>query len=209
MQPGLRRISMCGCIKWFLIVLTIISLTSCWLPEKFDAKVSVNKDGSYVFVYDGILTFALALAAASKGELSAKDEAELQRETEKMKKEPGFKRAEYLGKGRYKVLFEKVGRSGEPYHFLSKETKLFSVIPQGDGSLLISGIKLTQKDIQELNSIGAVVDGTLSVSLERGIKVVKHNAPSVPKLFGTFGSFQWQIKSPNDPTPEMIVRPNI
>lgn len=203
----MQRISTCGWIKWFLIILIMVSLTSCWLPEKFDAKVSINKDGSYVFVYDGILTFALALAAASQGELSAKDEAELQREAEKIKKEPGFKRAEYLGKGRYKVFFEKVGRSGEPYHFLSQEIKLFSVIPQGDGSLLISGIKLTQKDIQELKSIGAVVEGTLSVSVESGIKVVKHNAPSEPKLFGTFGSYQWHIKSPNDPTPEMIVRP--
>jgi hypothetical protein len=92
-------------------------LTSCWIPENFDTKIAINKDGSYTFTYDGTLTFGMALAAAQKGGLSASDEAEFRKEGEKLRREPGFKKVDYQGKGRYKVLFEKAGNRGEPFYF--------------------------------------------------------------------------------------------
>ena len=70
-------------ILGIVLVLSLI-LSSCWIPENFEAKVVVNKDGSYTFTYDGTLTFGLALAAAKEGSLSASDEAELQKEAAKM-----------------------------------------------------------------------------------------------------------------------------
>ena len=44
----------------------LLALTACWIPENFDTKITINKDGSYLFVYDGTLTFGLALAAAQQ-----------------------------------------------------------------------------------------------------------------------------------------------
>ena len=38
----------------FLFIIAV--LTACWIPEKFNAKITVDKDGSYTFVYDGIIT---------------------------------------------------------------------------------------------------------------------------------------------------------
>ena len=82
--------------KLLFYVLMFALLSGCWIPEQFDAKVVFNKDGSYTFTYDGTLTFALALAAAQKGELSAKDEAAFKQEAVKLAREPGFKKVEYL-----------------------------------------------------------------------------------------------------------------
>ena len=82
--------------KLLIYILILALLSGCWIPEQFDAKVVFNKDGSYTFYYDGTLTFALALAAAQKGNLSAKDEASFKQEAVKLAREPGFKKVEYL-----------------------------------------------------------------------------------------------------------------
>src|SRR5216683_5636888 len=101
-----------------LILTACVSMSGCWIPENFDAKVTLNKDGSCTFTYDGTLAFALAVAAAKDRALSANDEAQLAREAEGLRREPGFRSVEYQGKGRYKVLFEKSGKPGEPIDFL-------------------------------------------------------------------------------------------
>jgi len=197
-------------IRAFSLIITFgmaLLLAGCWIPENFEADITVNKDGSYSFTYDGTLTFALALAAAKEGSLSQKDEAEFEKEAEKIRKEPGFKKVEYLGKGRYKVLVEKSGKAGERYYFLSSEMKIFSIKPQEDGSIVITAAKFSKKDLSELKSIGAKVNGTLTVSVKKGVKVIKHNAQGEPKLLGLFGGYSWEIKSA-EAEPFIVVQPS-
>ena len=55
----------------------IVIVEGCWIPEKFTARIVVHEDGIYTYTYDGILTFALALAAAKEGKLTPNDEAVL------------------------------------------------------------------------------------------------------------------------------------
>ena len=194
----------------FSLIITLgiaLLLSGCWIPENFKANITVNKDGSYTFTYDGTLTFALALAAAKEGSLSKKDEADFEKEAEKIRKEPGFKKVEYIGKGRYKVFVEKSGKAGERYYFLSSEMEIFAVKPQQDGSIEITAAQFRNEDLNKLKSIGAKVNGTLTVSVEKGVKVVKHNAQSEPKLFGLFGGYEWEFKSV-DAKPFIVVQPS-
>jgi len=178
-------------------------LTGCFVPENFKANVAVNNDGSYTFTYDGILAFAPALEAAKKGSLSQKDEAGLKQEAEKIRKQPDIKKVEYLGKGRYKVFAEKSGKYGEKYSFI----KIFSVTPQEDGTIKITVAKLNKRDLNMLKVIGANVNGTLTVSVEKGVKVIKDNAQSKPKMFGLFGDYEWEIDSLEN-SPFIIVQPS-
>jgi len=90
---------------------------------------------------------------------------------------------------------------------LSKEQKIFAVLPQKDGTVSISAIRPDKKAIQELSSIGAKINGTLTVSVANGVKVLKHNAQSQPSMFGLFGGYKWQIKSP-DENPFIVVQPS-
>ena len=193
--------------RLLIVSILLFVLAACWIPENFDTKITINRDGSYTFTYDGTLTFAPALAAAQKGSLSAKDEAELQKQAEKLRREPGYKKVDYQGKGRYRVLVEKAGNRGEPFYFVSREMKIFAVLPQADRTVTVTAVRPSQKDIQQLNSIGAKIEGTLSVSVANGVQVVRHNADSVPTFFGLFGAYKWQIKSPNA-DPVIVVKPS-
>lgn len=193
-------------MKWFAFAVGAISLlTACLIPEKFEAKIDIKSDGSYSFIYDGTLALGIALDAVEKGRLDAKTEADLQKMTVDLKKDPTFKKVEYVGKARYKVLVEKQGKAGEAYHFISRESKIVSITPQKDGTVEISAMKLDKKLIDQLAALGSKIDGSLSVSLSSGVKVVSHNASSEPSLFGMLGSYKWSIKSP-DQVPSMVVK---
>lgn len=198
----LKKIASC-----FVSLVLLVALMGCFIPEQFDAKVMVNKDGSYTMAYDGTLTFVMALAAGKKGELNANDEEMLKREGAQLARQPGFKKVEYLGNGRYKVLFEKSGKPGEPLYFLNREMKFFAIAPQRDGTLSVSAILPDKKTMQSFGSLGAKMDGTLTVSVASGAKVIKHNAQSQPTLFGLVGSYKWKIKSP-DENPYIVIQPN-
>jgi hypothetical protein len=189
--------------RLLIVSILLVALSGCWIPENFDAKVTLNKDGSYTFIYDGTLAFALAVAAAKDRALSANDEAQLRREAETLRREPGIKSVEYQGKGRYKVLFEKSGKPGEPLDFLG----ICSIRRQPDGTVAISGARPSRKDLEELNRLGANIDGQLSVSVPFRSTVVRHNAQSEPSFWGLFGAYKWEIKSPGA-NPVIIVRPS-
>lgn len=189
-----------------VVIASVLALSSCWIPENFDAKIAINKDGSYTFTYDGILTFALALAAARHGALSVQVENDLQKEAVKLNQEPGFKRVEYQGKGRFKVLVERSAKPGEPLYFVSRELQIFAVVPQQDRTITISAVRPKAEDLRQLNAIGAKTDGTLSVSVANGVRVLKHNAESEPSFFGLFGAYKWRINSPAA-DPIIIVQP--
>lgn len=192
--------------KFFAILsMPLILLTGCLIPEKFDATISIAKDGSYKFRYDGTLAYALALEAVNKNALAAKDEEGLKKLTEEFTKDKQFTKVEYLGKARYQVVVEKEGKPNEPYYFLSKDSKLISIIPQKDGTIAISAVKLDAKSIATLKAIGSKIEGTLSVTLGNGVKVISQNATTEPSLFGLMGAYKWQIKSP-DVLPSMVVK---
>ena len=190
----------------FALFILLAFMSGCYFPEQFDAKVIINKDGSYTFTYDGTLSNMLVLAAAKDKALSVKDEEELKKETASFTGTPGFKKAEYQGKGRYKVLFEKTCKKGEPLYFFSKEMNYISIVPQKDGTISVNSFRPSAKDIAEFKSIGAKVDGKLFVKPARGIKVVQSNAQTKPKFFGLIGGYSWQIKSPEEPA-SIVLKP--
>jgi hypothetical protein len=196
----------CSTRLWIVSILTL-ALAGCWIPEIFDTRITINKEGIYTFTYDGALTYGLALAAAQQGGLSAKDESDFQKEGETLRREPGFKKVEYQGKGRYKGLFEKAGNRGERFYFLSEELKFFAILPQADRTVTVTAVRPSREDMAQLNSIGAKIEGTLSVSVANGVQVVRHNAESEPMFFGLFGAYKWQIKSSNA-DPLIVVKPS-
>lgn len=189
----------------FAVVGLLSVLGGCYVPEEFTATVTINKDGSYTYAFEGTVAHGLAAMAAKTPGLTQKEEQALKDETPKLKT-GDVRRVEYVGKGRYETLIEHVGARNVPSYFPSQESLLFGIEPQGDGTIRFFAHRPTAKNFQDLQQAGLKLDGTIVVKLQNGVTVITQNADSQPSLFGLMGSYKWRINGPGA-TPEMIVRP--
>jgi len=184
-----------------MVIVMLISLSACFLPEDFDASITVRHDGSYTFKYEGNLVHALALSSIKEGKFAKKDEAELKQYAKEMVNQPGFKKVNYIGNARYKVLVDQSGKAGEDYYFTAKDMSIFSILTQTDTTMAIKALKLNANDLKMLKDLDFDIVGTLTVSVEKGVKVLEHNADKV-----SAGIYQWRIKNPEE-APRIIVKP--
>lgn len=184
------------------LLATATLLTGCLVPEKFAAKADIHPDGSYSFSYNGTVVHGMAaMQIAKTGKLTAKDETGLDREAEKMKRNPDVKSVSYKGNGRYELVLDATRKKGQPLNMLN----IASVRTDKDGIITISSAEIKEKDKKELSQLGIKVDGTLEISVPKNAEIISHNATSTPKFFGLVGTYSWKIGSV-DQRPLMKIR---
>lgn len=167
-------------------------LAGCLVPEKFAAKASFQSDGSYTFSYIGTAIHGLAaMQIAQTGKLSAKDDASLDREVAKMKRNADVKSVSYKGNGRYDLALEAKRKKGQPLDLLG----IVSVRTGKDGIVTISSAEINEKGKKDLSQLGIKVDGTLEVTVPKNAEILSHNATNTPTFFGLIGTYSWKIGS--------------
>ncbi len=173
-------------------------------PERFQAKVAVWADGSYSYRYDGVLVFVPALIEAHRsGHLCERLDVQLAEATAKLLQE-GFRRADYLGRGRYFVTLELTKTKAQPSYFPSREMSVFNVRPRPDGSIAISGSRPDPSAPCQLLGTDAQIEGELIVTLDRQVRVLTHNAQNIMHTKALSTDYIWRIKSP-DADPLIVV----
>jgi hypothetical protein len=178
-------------------------LVSCFVPEKFTARLEINNDGSYSFTYDGILTYVLAKAALMQGPLSEEDKEEIKEIGNKFKEEPGFKKATYIGKGQYEVLYEKTGKDSESFYFLDKDYCFFSIEFSKGDSIEVSGFQLDKESLANMEQLNLKVDGDFEILTNAN--VVKHNSKMKVNKIKDKYCYKWKVKSNLEPAPYMLL----
>ncbi|GBU15549.1 hypothetical protein AwPolaro_09270 [Polaromonas sp.] len=180
-------------IRLAAAAVTVLSLTACLVPEKFETSINFKPDGSYTYKYDGTAVNFLAAAAIQKnGSLPEKDEADLKRETEKEATAPGVKKMTYTGEGRFNVVIEQDLKPGQQGTTL----KIFTVTQGKDGVFVVAVPTIKEKDRDQLRALGIKVDGKAAVFLPSNAKVLTHNASGTPGLFSK--SYSWRIGALDD-----------
>jgi len=183
-----------------LIGALVLLLSGCFWPEKFDATIDIDKDRRFTFVYDGILAFAPAVAESQKsGGLSRKDDQQIAQIEGELRKDSGFKSVIYVGDGRFKVRYERQGIVDRTVHIFGDSMRLVTLSPSGEG-VAIEGIRLSDRDRQQLQEIGMGFDGTLRVN--SGLQVVQDNANSGPTM--GFGSHAWKLNWDTQEVPRLV-----
>ena len=176
---------------WLISAIMIFVFTGCFVPEKFNASIDVNKDGSYTMTYDGTMVNIFTLGR----KLSPKDEIGLKEDAVEIGKDPEVKHIEYMGRGRYKLSQEVHKKAGQRGYLFEEEIKVINVIPRKDGSIRIFVDNMKPKEIQKLKSYGMKIDGKLVISVPKGMKITGSNADRTPSVFGLFGDYEWDINS--------------
>ena len=178
--------------KWFFhasILMALMTLTGCFVPEKFDSFVEFHSDGSYRFTYQGTLVHALAAEQIKKmGHLSPGDENLMRQTVGEIKKDACVKDAAYEGDAHFRIRYVCDLQKGQPFSLFGG---IITIQTGKDGTILIDGKKMTENDRRQLLNLGIKVDGTFTVNLPAGAKVLSQNADSTP-TFG-FGGYSWKI----------------
>lgn len=175
----------------FSAAMLLAGLLGCLVPEKFEAAIDVRPDGSYSYKYAGTAIHALAAAQLAKtGKLTDKDEAQLKSDADKATRQGhGFRKLDYLGRGKYNVQVEEERKLGQQIESL----KILSVTKEKDGAIVIAGQVLKPKDQSELATLGVKIDGSLAVRLPANAKVLETNATGTPGLLSK--AYSWKIGS--------------
>jgi len=192
-------------IKLLLPVCTILLLTSCYVPETFTSNIEISKNNDYKIDYNGILTHALAKAEfVQTGKFSKKTEDALEKEEKKLLKEKIIKKCKYIGNAQFNIYAQSEGKLIKSFRFLGGDSTFVTITPLPKNQIEVTGKKISNKEINELKSMGIKIDGTINLKTQG--KVLKHNASSEPKFGGFLGAYTWKIKSPSDPAPYMLIQ---
>jgi hypothetical protein len=185
-------------IRFLICLALFFSLAGCLIPEKFDASVNVNPDGSYRYAYDGTAVLPLAAARIREtGSLSGRDEERLKQDADKVgaSRIPGLQKFTYLGRGQYGISIDRQLQIGQRADLMD----VVAVTRSKDGVITIAPVATQPKDREELRKLGITVQGTVAVTLPQNARVIFQNADSTPGSLAWIGlgskAYTWHIGS--------------
>jgi hypothetical protein len=181
-------------LRCIAAAVVISALAGCLVPEKFEATLAFNPNGSYDYKYQGTAISMLELVATKEGKWSRQDELKFKLEREKfLQKNPGWKKFNSLGEGRYDILIEQDMKPGENVNDL----KFFRVDwAKNDQLGTVTAHQMKKEEAQEFKKLNIKINGVLNVTLPPGARVLKHNASSTPGMWSK--SYSWTIGSIDD-----------
>jgi len=119
-------------------------LLGCFIPEKFDATLEIDKDRNYQFSYDGTIVFAPSLSQIKEnGSLTAGEEVAVAQGAAELRRTPGVISALYAGRGRFRIQYKEAGAVA-PGKTLFMDLGKFEADPSG--GIRISGPAVNPAD---------------------------------------------------------------
>lgn len=199
-SPALRRVT---ASIFGLAVLLLLS--GCYLPDRFQLSMNIDKGGKYAFIYEGDLVAFNFLRKIGQGEVRADDADEIAVYEQDLKRDSGFEEVTYLGQARYRVKYKRQSNILERGSFsFVRRNAPFMVIKRGeDGLVRIEGDKPNKQYRDELVDKGFDTRGV--VRLWTNARVLDHNAQQV--IQGNPTQYVWDIQSIQQPTPKLTLVP--
>lgn len=179
-------------------------LSGCWVPERYMARIKIERDGSYKASIEGTAVHPDAWRAVKRLEAEAragklkpeelkKAQAEalapLLKDLEALKGDKRIDSVNSIGDGRVRFSFSGVWTIDRKLLISSELTTPLDYAVGTDGSL-----RLRVKDAvegAEARGLGISTEGSLTVALAEGVEVLEHNAQKAPSSY--LGSYRWSI----------------
>lgn len=172
------------------VLMALALLVSCFLPDRFNAVITIDESGEATLVYDGDLIFVLGLPDAKKGGSGA--DAEFIEMAGRMAATPGFRRADYQGNARFNVSYQKSEPLQERISFPPEDmaggekSTLFRLERNDTNIVTLSVARLADGDLKQIQQFGLRPQGKLTVVTDR--RVLYHNADQA-----SAGTYSWTI----------------
>lgn len=194
-----------GLVRALLALVAVATLASCYVPDKFRSELRISKYGDYALSYDGELIYAPILHDYANGKITPENEEERNNNIYKdLIRDIAFKSVERVGKGRFKVRYERMGRLGETQltAILRRDARLLALKGNEDGSIVIDANGVKPGDARRMAELGVGMEGEFRVTTDAA--VIKHNASEV-RPFGQYKVYIWKIENPLSPSPFLVM----
>jgi len=182
---------------------------SCYVPDQYEAEIRLTKDGSYGITFIGILIQAPLFGQIVRGNIDPEHAKENERMfLEQMKRDEAFKEVTNLGRGRYRVRYERVGRfagSHQMVTFVSRQEAIFRILTTQAGTVDVNGSGRASTYAKNFAQVGITSQGLLRIVTDA--EVVKHNAQFVrASTTPGFTMYDWRRRNLTDPPPQFSAK---
>jgi hypothetical protein len=184
-------------------------LASCFIPDKFEAEVRLTKDGSYGLTYIGVLTYGPLFSEIARGEIDDEHaKKSIGMFLAQLKRDSDFKEVESMGRGRFKVRYERTGKFGGSHQtvtFVSRQEPIFRVLTTEKGTVEVNGSGQGRLYADRLEEVGLTTQGLMRVVTD--MEVVAQNAQSIRKsVTPGFTQYDWRFRSFRDLPPHFVAK---
>lgn len=188
-----------------IAVAALLVLNGCYLPDRFELNINIDKSGKYAFVYEGDLIAFNFLRKIGQNEAKPDDKEEIAVYVQDLKRDTGFESVDYLGQARYRVKYKRQNNILEYSNFsFVRRNGAFITLKKGeDGLVRVEGDKPNKQYRDELTAKGFKIRGV--VRLWTNARVIDHNAQQV--IQGNPTQYVWDIQSFEQPTPKLTLVP--
>ncbi|MEW5729286.1 MAG: hypothetical protein AB1918_15770 [Pseudomonadota bacterium] len=196
---------MAGLVRGLLALAALLTLASCYVPDKFRSELRISKYGDYALSYEGELIYAPILHDYAEGKITPENEQQRNDNIYKdLIRDTAFKAVDRVGKGRFKVRYERMGRLGRTQltAILRRDARLLALKGNEDSSIIIDANGVKPSDARRMAELGVGMEGEFRVTTDAS--VIKHNASEV-RPFGQYKVYVWKIENPLSPSPYLVM----
>ena len=187
--------------RWAAMALAVMLLAGCYLPDRFELRLNLQRDGEYAFTYTGDLLAFNFLRKIGEGEVNANDADEIQVYENDLKRDSGFSDVNYLGQGRYRVDYRRQSNilKRPSFSFVRRNAPFMTVKRTAQGVVTIAGDRPNKQYRDELVAKKFNTRGVVRIWTDA--RVVDHNANQV--IEGNPTQYVWDIQSIQQPAPRL------
>lgn len=190
------------------LVVAAFALASCYLPARFDAEITLDRQGYYDLKFDGYMAHVSLYQGLREGKITPEQEREKIAVIERdFTRDTSTKAFEYFKDGHFRVNWERAGdllKIKNVTFVRSNELILQIKYVSDTGYVVLEGKSITQENRQRLAEMGLGMQGQIRVKTDMPVK--DSNATSTKKdpRDPRFTWLVWDIQDIFSPRPRAI-----
>lgn len=189
-------------------VLMCLALAGCYLPDRFKVELTLEENGDYIYTYEGELLSYNFLRKIGQGEATADDQEQIQIYANDLKRDSGFKRVDYIGNARYRVVYRKehniLARKSRTFSFVSRRSTFLTLKQREDGAVEIMGNRPQKQYRDELIAKGFDTRGTILIRTK--MRSIEDNADE-SRTGGEYDLYAWVYETIEKEVPKLVMIP--
>lgn len=203
-------------MKRFLAALAclvlVLTISSCYAPDKFRAELRVSRFGDYVLSFEGDLIYLPIQHDYAENKVKPEDDAKRQEDIRQdLIRDTGFTNVTALGRGRFRVKYlgpvrhgKAGGRLGpdELVSIIRRDAHMLRIKSFPDNQIVIAADSLKPSDAEAMAQVGLGMSGEFRLTTDGN--VVRHNATEV-RTMGATKVYIWKIDNPLSPMPHAVM----